>query len=147
MNRQELLDNLTASYGRGELVTLRLRSVNGRGPIDRTGQIIAVAPHYSSRYGIKVVMGPDRFAGEPLPLIVGLTMITGIRVGPPATLEDVDHVVHHTHEPEPDGQRVYQGGQSCARCCQFVAVETGLRRVTIVGLRPCRGSVVTRADA
>lgn len=48
---------------------------------------------------------------------------------------DVD--IHETHQPEPDGVRIYQGGRACQRCCRFVAFEGAFYQVTQAGYRPC----------
>jgi hypothetical protein len=46
--------------------------------------------------------------------------------------------IHESHDPEPDGVRVYRGGHTCRRCCRFVAHENGRYRVTDAGAAPCR---------
>lgn len=53
------------------------------------------------------------------------------------TAQAVDPEVHPSHDPEPDGERLYPGGQACRRCCRFVAYEGAFYRVTKTGAEPC----------
>ncbi len=48
------------------------------------------------------------------------------------------HEIHGTHDPEPDGERLYRGGHTCRRCCRFVAFEGALYTVADAGIAPCR---------
>jgi hypothetical protein len=48
-----------------------------------------------------------------------------------------DREVHDTHQPEPDGERIYRGGIACRRCGWFVAFDLPGWRVTDSGVRPC----------
>lgn len=54
-----------------------------------------------------------------------------------AATED-DREIHESHDPEPDGQRLYPGGQACRRCGRFVAFERLRYQVTASGAEPCR---------
>lgn len=49
-----------------------------------------------------------------------------------------ERAVHPSHDPEPDGQRLYQGGQACQQCCRFVTFEGAIHSVTDAGVAPCR---------
>ena len=49
-----------------------------------------------------------------------------------------DLEIHASHEPEPDGVRLYPGGQACRRCCRFVAFEGSTYRVTEAGAQRCQ---------
>lgn len=51
---------------------------------------------------------------------------------------DSDRETHPSHDPEPDGVRLYPGGQACRRCCHFVAFEGATPRITDVGVAPCQ---------
>jgi hypothetical protein len=49
-----------------------------------------------------------------------------------------DREVHESHDPEPDGVRLYQGGQACRRCLRFVSFEGVAYQVTDAGVAPCQ---------
>lgn len=55
--------------------------------------------------------------------------------------------VHPSHDPEPDGQRLYPGGQTCRRCCHFVTLDTFGWKVTEVGVKPCKPGRITVRNA
>lgn len=50
---------------------------------------------------------------------------------------DEGREIHNSHDPEPDGQRLYSGGQACRRCGRFVAFEGAFYRVTDAGVAVC----------
>ncbi len=53
--------------------------------------------------------------------------------------------VDASHDPEPDGVRLYRGGHTCRRCCRFIAFEDAAYTVTDAGAAPCQsGRVVLR---
>lgn len=54
------------------------------------------------------------------------------------TIDYLGNVIHASHDPEPDGDRLYRGGHTCRRCCRFVAFETSLYTVTDAGVAECR---------
>ncbi len=57
---------------------------------------------------------------------------------PPAAGAEDDRDIHESHDPEPDGQRLYPGGQACRRCGRFVSFDQPRYRVTDQGVQPCR---------
>lgn len=81
MNRQDLLDNVTESERRREVVTLTLHPITGSSS-DRvvTGRV-ALAEHYTGRHSLVVVV--DRSDDQEPPLVVGLTMVRDFQVGRP----------------------------------------------------------------
>ncbi len=59
-------------------------------------------------------------------------------IPPAAARAEDDREIHESHDPEPDGQRLYPGGQACRRCGRFVAFERLRYQVTDSGVAPCR---------
>lgn len=137
MDRENLLDNLVISRDKRELVTLALSPIRiYPAGIVVTGRIIAVAEHYTGRSTTQVVL--DR-AGQST-LVIGMTMIRDFHVGPRRAEDATEREIHPTHDPEPDGQRIYSaggGGRACRRCCKFVSFEGATYRITESGAAPC----------
>lgn len=81
MKREDLVDNLLASHERGELVTLTVSPVAGRGDREvMTGHVVVpVAHHWTSRSSEQCVFLPR---GRGLPLVFGIGMIVDFWVGP-----------------------------------------------------------------
>jgi hypothetical protein len=80
VKRDELLDNLVASYARDELVTLTLQPVTGGlEDVEMSGRILVLAEHYSSRSTLQVVFKPSK-VGDTVK-VIGLSMIKRFRVG------------------------------------------------------------------
>ncbi len=78
MKRDELLDNVRASYRRREVVTLTLRPVTGSREVEVVSGRVELAEHYTGRRNLVVVV--DRGDDGGL-LVVGLTMVKDFRVG------------------------------------------------------------------
>lgn len=80
MKRGDLLDNLTVSCERGEVVTLTLRPLPGRDRV-QSGQVVAIGDHYVGRSRAPQVV----FRVGDRVVVIGLTMILDFQVGrPPA---------------------------------------------------------------
>lgn len=61
--------------------------------------------------------------------------------------EETGREIHPSHDPEPNGVRLYSGGHTCRRCCRFVAHEGSTYKVTDAGAGPCRpASVALRKE-
>ncbi len=86
MNREEIVDNIVESMRRRETVTLTVRWVSGYhpagAPVRFTGRILAYATHYTGKRAKQIVLDVDDPA-EPLPLVIGVGMITAFQVGRP----------------------------------------------------------------
>jgi hypothetical protein len=50
-----------------------------------------------------------------------------------------NRLIHSSHDPEPDGQRVIPGLRACRRCQRFLVIERGSWFVTDDGAAPCQG--------